>query len=103
MIPDEILGIALTRSHLLWLALFGLFYHLGVRMAGVPLKMSADDEVDALISLRLHRDIPAPAIFIAALVVLGMMVLASIAERIGTFDSMISGYKFVSRRKADVR
>jgi Ni/Fe-hydrogenase 1 B-type cytochrome subunit len=28
------------------------------------------------------------------------VVLASIAERIGTFDSIVSGYKFVSKRKA---
>lgn len=31
------------------------------------------------------------------------VILASIAERIGTFDSIISGYKFLSRRKAGIQ
>jgi len=42
-------------------------------------------------------------IMIFAVLHIYFVILASIAERIGTFDSMISGYKFVSRRKADVR
>lgn len=69
---------------MLWLALFGLFYHLGVQMAGVPLKMSVDDKIDALVFLRFRRDIPAPALFIAALVVLGMMVPATMARPLDT-------------------
>jgi Ni/Fe-hydrogenase 1 B-type cytochrome subunit len=43
------------------------------------------------------------AIFIFAVMHIYFVILASLAERIGTFDSIISGYKFLSRRKAGVQ
>lgn len=39
-------------------------------------------------------------VLIFAVMHIYFVVLASIAERIGTFDSIVSGYKFLSRRKA---
>ena len=42
-------------------------------------------------------------VLIFAVMHIYFVVLASIAERIGTFDSIVSGYKFLSRRKAGVR
>jgi Ni/Fe-hydrogenase 1 B-type cytochrome subunit len=41
-------------------------------------------------------------VLIFAVMHIYFVVLASIAERIGTFDSIVSGYKFLSRRKAGV-
>lgn len=41
-------------------------------------------------------------IMIFAVMHIYFVILASIAERIGTFNSIVSGYKFVSRRKAGV-
>lgn len=42
-------------------------------------------------------------IFVFAAMHIYFVILASIAERIGTFDSIISGYKFLSQRKAGVQ
>jgi Ni/Fe-hydrogenase 1 B-type cytochrome subunit len=41
-------------------------------------------------------------VFLFAVMHIYFVILASLMERIGTFDSIISGYKFLSRRNADL-
>jgi hypothetical protein len=63
---------------MLWMALFGLFYHLGVRLAGVSLVLSDRDKVDAVAGLPLDRRTPPAQLALAALISLGFMVAASV-------------------------
>ena len=60
-----------------WLAIFGLFYHAGVVLAGVPLRLGVRDNVDTVGVLPVSRKIPSAKFTIAATIVLGMMVVAS--------------------------
>ena len=64
---------------MLWLALFGVFYHLGVRAAGLPSRLGADDATDVLLPLEVLQGVSPRRLFSSALVVLGLMVLASLA------------------------
>ena len=57
---------------------------------------------DGLQIARLIHHIGMWIVMIFAVMHIYFVILASIVERIGTFDSIISGYKFVSRRKTDV-
>jgi len=63
---------------MLWLAVFGISYHLGVRAAGLPLRLGAADATDVLVHLEVRQGLPPLTLFSSALVVLGLMLLASL-------------------------
>jgi Ni,Fe-hydrogenase I cytochrome b subunit len=48
---------------------------------------------------RLIHHIGMWVVMVFAVMHINFVILASIAERIGTFDSIVSGYKFLSKRK----
>jgi Ni/Fe-hydrogenase 1 B-type cytochrome subunit len=58
---------------------------------------------DGLQMARLIHHVSMWIVLIFAVMHIYFVVLASLAERIGTFDSIVSGYKFLSKRKAGVR
>lgn len=59
--------------------------------------------LDGLQIARLIHHIGMWIVMMFAVIHIYFVLLASVAERIGTFDSIVSGYKFLSKRKAGIR
>jgi Ni/Fe-hydrogenase 1 B-type cytochrome subunit len=57
---------------------------------------------DGLQIARLIHHIGMWIVLIFAVAHIYFVIVASVAERIGTFDSIVSGYKFLRRRKAGI-
>lgn len=58
---------------------------------------------DGLQMARLIHHVGMWIVLVFAVAHIYFVIVASFAERIGTFDSIVSGYKFLSKRKAGVR